>query len=57
MFIESTIEGVDTETVMKLHGISRDNLYQIRMRLTAKLRPLVNVVLKEMDEGLISDAP
>lgn len=57
VFVESTIEGADTETVMKLHGISRDNLYQIRMRLTAKLRPLVNVVLKEMDEGLISDAP
>ena len=50
-FVESTIEGVDTETVMKLHGISRDNLYQIRKRLTEKLKPLVNAVLKEMDEG------
>lgn len=50
-FVESTIEGMDTETVMKLHGISRDNLYQIRKRLTEKLKPLVNAVLKEMDEG------
>lgn len=52
-FVESTIEGVDTETVMKLHGISRDNLYQIRTRLTAKLRPLVNAVLQEMNEGIL----
>lgn len=52
-FVESAIEGVDTETVMKLHGISRDNLYQIRTRLTTKLRPLINAVLKEMDEGML----
>lgn len=53
VFVESAIEGVDTETVMKLHGISRDNLYQIRTRLTTKLRPLINAVLKEMDEGML----
>lgn len=51
-FVESTIEGVDTETVMKLHDISRDNLYQIRTRLTAKLKPLMHAILKEMDEGI-----
>ena len=53
-FVESAIEGVDTETVMKLHGISRNNLYQIRTRLTTKLRPLINAVLKEMDEGMLT---
>lgn len=49
-FVESTIEGLDTETVMNLHDLSRDNLYQIRTRLTAKLKPLLETVLKEMDE-------
>lgn len=50
-FVESTVEGLDTETVMRLHGMSRDNLYQIRTRLTTKLKLLVADVLKEMDEG------
>lgn len=55
-FVESAVEGVDTETVVKLHGISRDNLYQIRARLTAKLKPLVDAVLREMDEGSVPPA-
>lgn len=50
-FVESTVEGLDVETVMKLHNLTRDNLYQIRTRLTAKLKPLVAAVLAEMDEG------
>ena len=45
----STVEGQDTEAVMKLYGLSRDNLYQIRTRLTAKLRETVAQVLAEMD--------
>ena len=48
-FVASAIEGQDTETVMRLYGISSDNLYQIRKRLTAKLRETVEQVLKEMD--------
>lgn len=52
-FVESTVEGLDTETVMRLHGLSRDNLYQIRNRLTARLKPLVAAVLKELDEGRV----
>ena len=47
-------EGQDTETVMKLYGLSRDNLYQIRTRLTAKLREMVAKVGEEMDTP---DAP
>ena len=50
-FVESTVEGLDTETVMRLHGLTRDNLYQIRARFTAKLKPLVAAILTEMDEG------
>ena len=42
-------EGQDTETVMRLYGLSRDNLYQIRTRLTAKLREATAAVLAEMD--------
>ena len=48
-FVASTVEGQDTETVMRLYGLSRDNLYQIRKRLTVKLRETVEQVLKEMD--------
>ncbi len=48
-FVASAVEGQDTETVMKLYGLSRDNLYQIRRRLTAKLRATVAEILKEMD--------
>ena len=33
----------------KLYGISRDSLYQIRKRLTVKLRETVTAVLSEMD--------
>ena len=48
-FVASAIEGQDTETVTKLYGISSDNLYQIRKRLTAKLRKTVEGVLDEMN--------
>ena len=48
-FVESTIEGIDTETVMRLHNLTRDNLYQVRKRCTDKLKKLVAVVLNEMN--------
>ncbi len=48
-FVASAVEGQDTDVVTKLYGISRDNLYQIRNRLTAKLRETVTQVLAEMD--------
>ena len=48
-FVASAVEGQDTETVTNLYGISRDNLYQIRARLTEKLRETVAKVLTEMD--------
>ena len=53
-FVASAIEGQDTETVTRLYGISSDNLYQIRKRLTEKLRETVEQVLSEMDAP---DAP
>lgn len=48
-FVASAIEGQDTETVIRLYGISRDNLYQIRKRFTEKLREITMKVLAEMD--------
>ena len=54
-FVASTVEGQDTETVMRLYGLSRDNLYQIRKRLTAKLRETTAAVLAEMDAPDASD--
>ena len=53
-FVASAVEGQDTETITKLYGISRDNLYQIRTRLTEKLRETVAKVIAEMDSP---DAP
>ena len=54
-FVASMIEGQDTETVSKLYGISSDNLYQIRKRLTAKLKEIATVVLAEMDAPGVPD--
>lgn len=48
-FVASAVEGQDTETVLRLYNLSRDNLYQIRKRLTAKLQKTVSVVLAEME--------
>ena len=48
-FVASAVEGQDTDVVTKLYGISRDNLYQIRKRLTAKLQEKATEVLAEMD--------
>ncbi len=48
-FVASAVEGQDTESVMRLYSVSRDNLYQIRKRLTEKLRKTVTAVLAEMD--------
>lgn len=52
-FVASAVEGQDTETVMRLYNLSRDNLYQIRKRLTAKLQEMVPGVLAEMERGVI----
>lgn len=56
-FVASVIEGQDADAVMKLHGISRDNLYQIRKRLTEKLRKTVAQVTAEMDSPKAPGAP
>lgn len=48
-FVASAVEGQDTDVVTKLYGISRDNLYQIRKRLTAKLQEKATEVRTEMD--------
>ena len=53
-FVSSAVEGQDTEAVMRLYGLSRDNLYQIRKRLTEKLRETTAAILAEMDAP---DAP
>ena len=48
-FVASAVEGQDTDVVTKLYGISRDSLYQIRKRLTVKLREKLAEVRAEMD--------
>ena len=54
VFVASMIEGQDTETIMRLYGLGRDNIYQIRKRLGEKLRQTVNSVLSDMDSPLES---
>ena len=53
-FVASAVEGQDTESVMRLYGLTSDNLYQIRKRLTERLRETVAAVIAEMDAP---DAP
>ncbi len=53
-FVASAIEGQDTDVVTKLYGISRDSLYQIRRRLTVKLREKLAEVRAEMDAPSIA---
>ena len=48
-FVASAVEGQDTETVLRLYNLSRDNLYQIRKRITVKLQEAVSAVLAEME--------
>ena len=55
-FVASSVEGQDTETVVNLYGISRDSLYQIRKRLTEKLRIAVSEILAEMDAPAFASA-
>ena len=55
-FVASAVEGQDTETVTRLYGISRDNLYQIRKRLAAKLRETLKQVLEDMDSPRLPDS-
>ena len=51
-FIASTVEGQDTETVMRLYGLSRDNLYQIRKRVKAAFAALLKAALDDLDAPL-----
>ena len=53
-FVASAVEGQDTESVMRLYGLTSDNLYQIRKRLTERLRETMAAVIAEMDAP---DAP
>ena len=53
-FVASAVEGQDTDVVTKLYGISRDSLYQIRKRLTAKLQEKATEVRAEMDAPSIA---
>ena len=55
-FVASAVEGQDTETVTRLYGISRDNLYQIRKRLAAKLRETLKQVIEDMDSPRLPDS-
>lgn len=46
----SVLEGLDTDAIRRLYGVSRDNLYQIRKRVGARYRDILQAVAKELDE-------
>lgn len=51
VFYASAIEGLDSEVVRQMHGIGADNLYQIRRRLGARLRELLEEVRRDLESG------
>lgn len=50
-FYASTVENLPTEAISRLHGVSADNLYQIRRRLGARLRDLLAAAERDMETG------
>ncbi|MBQ9344787.1 MAG: sigma-70 family RNA polymerase sigma factor [Kiritimatiellae bacterium] len=51
VFYASAVEGLDTETVRKMHGVGAANLYQIRRRLGARLRTLLEESRRDLESG------
>lgn len=51
VFYASAVEGLDAETVRKMHGVGADNLYQIRRRLGARLRTLLEEARRDLESG------
>jgi len=47
----SVVERLDTAAVVRLCGVSRDNLYQIRRRLGARFRVLLAETARDLDAG------
>ncbi len=46
----SAVEELGTEEILRLYGISADNLYQIRRRVGGRFRELLERVKREMEE-------
>lgn len=51
VFYASVVENLDSETVRRMHGVSADNLYQIRRRLGARMRSLLEEARRDMEDG------
>lgn len=50
-FHASAIDNLPTDAILRLHGISATNLYQIRRRLAARLRVLLAESRRDLDAG------
>ncbi len=48
-YYASAIEGLDAPDVQRLCGVSADNLYQIRRRVGARFRVLIDETMRELD--------
>ena len=49
IYYASAIEQLDAADVARLYGVSANNLYQIRRRVGARFRVLVDEAMRDMD--------
>lgn len=51
VFYASAIDNLPTEAILRSHGVTAANLYQIRRRLAARLRVLVEESRRDLEGG------
>lgn len=51
IFHASAIENLPTDAILRLHPVTPSNLYQIRRRLSARLRTLLPSVRQDLESG------
>ena len=50
IFHASVIEELDVDSIRRLYGVSRDNIYQIRKRIKGNFATLLADVSQEMEQ-------
>ena len=51
VFHASAIENLPTDAILRLHPVTPSNLYQIRRRLSARLRTLLATSRRDLESG------
>ena len=57
VFHASAIDKLPTEAILRLHPVTPSNLYQIRRRLSARLRALLPAVRQDLESGTAIPPP